>query len=690
MGTNSKFKVSTIYEAIDKMTSTHKRIERSNSKMANKVSANAAMMERKFRVVGDRAARIGRQSLVMGTAIATPMVLMANESVKFEKSMSNVSTLIDTQTEDIGKMGEEVLKMAERMPVPIEEMTSALYDIRSAGIPAENAMEALEASSKLAAAGLATVQEATDITTSAFNAFRSEGKSVNEINDILFKTVKFGKTTVSQLAQAFGANAPIIQSAGVTLADFSAATAALTTLGTPASQAQNQIAAAISALQKPTGEMEKVFKKLGVTTEKELIAKYGTLGKSFKAISDASGELDLKLAKVFGRKEALSGVTSLLGETSDAYVSTLNEMTKGSEALTTAFEKQSSTSAAQLQLAKNNLQSVAITLGNALLPVLTDLLNAIMPSVKAFSRWAKNNKQFLGTVFKVAAAVAGLSFAVSGLSFVVSAFSKVMAFASSIMLANPIFLIAAAAVAAGAAIYGLAKAFKTTSAAAELNAEIQERVLDRTIDQRAEAAVLFEKLRKLEAGTKAYNSTLAQLEKIQPGIVKNYNLQSGAIENINAAEKELMKTIMKRAEMEVRAEMMKEKIKEKIQLGEEGLGFWDKAWEATKRVGLAASTFGLSETTGAQSMIIDSAEEKQAQRVARLEEQIGMLGSQIAEDELAQSRPQLTMREELLQRKETAEKMGITINAEGLPDWIKVHVQPGDFGGTMPNVTQTN
>ena len=82
------------------------------------------------------------------------------------------------------------------------------------------------------------------------------------MSDILFKTVKAGKTTISELAQGFGATAPIVQAAGASLEDFQAATAALTA-GTPAAQAQTQIRAAMVALQKPTKEMSAIMHRLG-------------------------------------------------------------------------------------------------------------------------------------------------------------------------------------------------------------------------------------------------------------------------------------------------------------------------------------------------------------------------------------------------------------------------------------------
>ena len=106
---------------------------------------------------------------------------------------------------------------------------------------------------------------------------------------------------------------------------------------------------------------------------------------------------------------------------------------------------------------------------------------------------------------------------------------------------------------------------------------MKQRALDATIDQRVELTMLFASLRKAKVGSDEYKATLEKLEQIQPGVVKQYNLQAGALRNINQAEKDLTASIMKRAEAEARAEMIKEKIKESMQVKENGatgvLGF---------------------------------------------------------------------------------------------------------------------
>ena len=79
------------------------------------------------------AAKWGAAIAVAGAAAAGAMV---NTAATFETGMTNISTVLDTTVEDMGAMRNEVLEIAKRTPVALGDLTSALYDVRSAGISA--------------------------------------------------------------------------------------------------------------------------------------------------------------------------------------------------------------------------------------------------------------------------------------------------------------------------------------------------------------------------------------------------------------------------------------------------------------------------------------------------------------------------------------------------------------------------
>lgn len=419
-------RIPTEFTAIDKFSSVVSRMTGSVDKFSN---TSVAAIDR----FNQKANKIAGNMAIAGGAIVGGFGLAINSASGFEKSMSNVSTLVDTSTEDMDKMGKEVLKLSKTLPVPIEELTSSLYDIRSAGIPAKDAMSALETSAKLAKAGLSTTSEATNILTSAMNAFASEGLSSDEIANLLFKTVKAGKTNMADLSQAFGANAAVIQSAGVKLADFQAATAALTVTGAPASQAQNQIKASIVALQKPTAEMTKIFKRLGVTSEKELIAKEGGLVGAFDAVNKAGQSMGINLAKAWSSVEASSAVTGLLGANNEAYVATLSDMQSGTDALTGAFAKQLDTTASRTQLAKNNMEALSITIGTQVAPILSTLIDVITPIITGVTEWINKNPKLTKTIALVGIGLLALSGIIKGTTMALSVGQTVIAAYSAVM-----------------------------------------------------------------------------------------------------------------------------------------------------------------------------------------------------------------------------------------------------------------
>lgn len=430
------------------------------------LSDNIAKAGDSFLTAGKNMENMGKAAAIRFAALGASVFGMANSFGDFEKSMSNVSTLVDTSTESMANMQKEILSMAQRTPVAISDLTGALYDVRSAGISAGDAMSVLESSAKLSVAGLSSTKEATNIMTSAMNAFSKEGLSAAQVSDILFKTVKAGKTTVSELAQAFGATAPIIQNAGFKLADFQAATAALTTVGVPASMAQNQLRAATVSLIKPTKEMSDLFKQLGVKDGRELIATSENMGEVFTKLKTASDNSGISLSKATGSVEALNAVLSISGATNKAYVATLGQMSDGSLEIENAFQKQSATFASSMQIFKNNAQTLAITIGSYLAPVITMVANKIQGFMQIINEHPMIGKM-IATILLLSTAILGLVAAfgiiggqlLQGIGIIMKVGQAIMVLTANVtslnlaFLASPITWIILAIVAAVALLY---------------------------------------------------------------------------------------------------------------------------------------------------------------------------------------------------------------------------------------------
>lgn len=377
-----------VLEATDKMTTVLTGVTKNADKNFTKISDNLTK-------IGDKFQDIGKKSMLAGGAITAFSAVHVKSAADFESQMTNVSTLLDTNKENIKDIGNEVMKIAQRTPVAMNDLTNSLYNIRSAGIEAKDQFSVLEKSAQLSVAGLSSVDEAVDISTSALNAFGLQGKEAEKIYDNIFKTVKYGKTTVSGVAQGFGSVAGTVAAANIKVDEYLAAIAAMTTTGQPAAQAHTQIKAAISGMTRESKESAQVFNALGAKSFKDLVQKSGGMVNAFSRIVTQVKGNDAAILKLFGSTEAYNAVVGLTGKQFSTFKIALNDMRNGSDALEEAYSKKLKNINSQIQIVKNSTQNLSIQYGNALLPAVTKVSNALIKTCDVINAMPDELKSFI-------------------------------------------------------------------------------------------------------------------------------------------------------------------------------------------------------------------------------------------------------------------------------------------------------
>jgi TP901 family phage tail tape measure protein len=383
-----------IIEGVDNVSPKMKQVEGSAKSMGDGVSKYAGI------------AKVG--ILAVASAASAAAIAGIKMAKDFEKGMTNVATLVDTSVESMAEMSDQVLEISKRTPVALEDLTGGLYNVRSAGISASDAMMVLERSAQLGVAGLGSTNEAVDLATSAINAFGFSGEEASKVFDTIQATVKAGKTNISELAQSFGMVAGVAKTAGVSFEELQAATAAMTTTGQKASVAQNSIRQAILALQAPTTDMAKIIQGLGYESGESMVRQEGLVA-SLRMVQEATGGSAEQMKKAFGSVEALGVALSLAGEQAGAFDTIMKDMGNSSGMLDEAFRKQSETFDAQYQILKNNLNAVLIQLGSAILPLLNKAIEFIIPVIDKVSSWfskaGENGGQMSETFQRVAGVI---------------------------------------------------------------------------------------------------------------------------------------------------------------------------------------------------------------------------------------------------------------------------------------------
>ena len=164
--------------------------------------------------------------------------------------------LADEEFTDFSK---QVQTLESDLGVDAVESANALYQAISAGIPKENVLEFLEIATKAAIGGVTDTETAVDGLTTVINAFKLPMSDAQKVADLMFTTVKGGKTTFEELSASLFNVAPIAAASGVSFEETAAALATMTKQGVKTAQATTQLRQEMVALQKPTADMQNVI-----------------------------------------------------------------------------------------------------------------------------------------------------------------------------------------------------------------------------------------------------------------------------------------------------------------------------------------------------------------------------------------------------------------------------------------------
>jgi TP901 family phage tail tape measure protein len=248
-----------------------------------------------------------------------------------------------------------------------------MYDIRSVGYEGANALDMLQTSSKLATAGLSTVEEAASGLTAAVKNFAAQNVTSEEAANAFMMTIEKGHTTMAQLNESFGQVAGTVASAGVSLNEFLGATASITNTGVNASVAMTGLGGALIAMQKPTAGMADALESLGftgITAAQDIIRAKGGMIEAFRAIVKEGNKLGYTTNQIFGRREAAVQVQKTTGVLYDAQKEIVGALNEGGSVLDPAYAAKTATAAYQFKLLTNNIRELAIGIGEKLAPTM--------------------------------------------------------------------------------------------------------------------------------------------------------------------------------------------------------------------------------------------------------------------------------------------------------------------------------
>ncbi len=309
----------------------------------------------------------------------------------FSIAIAEVATLVDTAEVSNRELSNQVLELSDTFGVGTTDVAKALYQAISSGaVTATESNDFLVTSLRLARAGLVSAERAVDGLTTVLNAFNLPVEEAGRVSDILFATVRAGKTDLESLSSFLFQAVPIAATLGVRFEEVTASLVALTAQGTPTRVAFTQIRAAMQGLIRPTDELTEIFQAQGFESGELAIRSLGLQG-ALEILARATGGSASELQALLGSVEAVQGVLGTTGQNAGRFADALDAVTNSAGATDEAFEKVNETIGVKSQVAITSVSNALTVLGQAFEPILRVILRFVTVLANAVT--------FLGTEF---------------------------------------------------------------------------------------------------------------------------------------------------------------------------------------------------------------------------------------------------------------------------------------------------
>lgn len=296
------------------------------------------------RAEGKASGKIGafftKMAVAGGAAIAATAAKSIFDFTGFERQMNEVFTLLPGISKPaMEQMTGQVKDFAKEFGVLPEKVVPALYQSLSAGVPADNVFSFLESAQKAAKGGVTDLKTAVDGISSVVNAYGADVVSATKASDLMFTTVRLGKTNFAELSASMFNVTPTAAALGVKLEDVTGALAAMTLQGVPTSVATTQLRQLFVELSKAGTDTSKVFEKISGKSFKDFVAAGGNTQQALQVLEKHAKDTGVGINDLFGSVEAGSAALALTGKGTDAFSNALKGMAGSAGATEAAYKR---------------------------------------------------------------------------------------------------------------------------------------------------------------------------------------------------------------------------------------------------------------------------------------------------------------------------------------------------------------
>ena len=431
------------YDALQReIIETEQELRRLQEEAASTSVALAKIDEagKKIEAFGDSVTQAGQAIMPASMAVAGLGAAAVKTAADFDTSMSKVAAVSGATGDELDALREKAREMGAKTKFSASEAADAMNYMAMAGWKTEDMLSGIEGIMNLAAASGEDLAATSDIVTDALTAFGLSAQDSGHFADILAAASSNANTNVSMMGETFKYCAPIAGALGFSAEDTAQAIGLMANAGIKGSQAGTALRTIMNNL---TGEIKLSGKALGDVTIATTNAD-GSMRDLSDILADCRGAFSqlseseqAAAAEALVGKNAMSGflalmnagegdiekLSSAIDSCSDTFVKTVDgaiiPMSQALEEGIDWVEEYNGVAeqmaavmqdnlGGQLTILKSQLQELAISFGEMLMPAIRAIVSKIQAFVDKLNGMSESQRKAILTIGLIVAALGPL------------------------------------------------------------------------------------------------------------------------------------------------------------------------------------------------------------------------------------------------------------------------------------------
>lgn len=415
-----------IIETEQKLRNLQTEADKTNTAFA-KIGAAGEVMQN----VGDKISSAGEKLLPVTAGITALGTVAVKTGADFDAAMSKVAAVSGATGDDLQALRDKAREMGSQTKFSASEAAEAMNYMAMAGWKTEDMLSGIEGIMNLAAASGEDLATTSDIVTDALTAFGLTAADSAHFADVLAAASSNANTNVSMMGETFKYAAPVAGSLGFSVEDTAEAIGLMANAGIKSTQAGTSLRSIMTAL---AGEVKFCGESIG-----EVEIQTTNADGSMRELSDILADCRIAFSEL-SESEQASAAQALVGKNAmSGFLALMNAAPADIDKLSGAISNCDGTSlsmaetmqdnlAGQLTILKSQLEELAISFSDILMPAIRSIVSHIQGLVDKLNQLDPQTKE---TIVKIALVVAALGpmlivlgKTISGIGSVLSLVSK--------------------------------------------------------------------------------------------------------------------------------------------------------------------------------------------------------------------------------------------------------------------------